>query len=447
MAERRPAEAARELLTAALDAVTAARVLEAREGRGPGQLAVGPRGSVAVFLPATSGAVRRVAEFDRGGALVAVLRWGAAGLRRAWVRVGEALWLDLEPRAGTVSPWGPVDRIGRAPAPGARGTPLTVAEALDWERIDRIPVVADPGALPRTAGSALLGLIAALAADQGTPTVGYRGPYPSEQLFVALLEAFHYESDAEDPLAAFMAGGVRWRPAPPERWFAPRGIYVQLRDRVEKVRWQGRTYVRPDWQGVVRHAPYRIRDAEDGVRCGLWALGGPLEDHLLLTPDGTLVAQLAPTGDAGPLVTAPQALPDAVARGVGAVVARSSAPSLGPGIRACAGELRLEWGPVRRDLIAIRGDRVRLSLAWGHRLAALLRQRRDRTSRAAAALMALAELGQLLGDTLRWRAQAALAAGPETVQRRLLEQPPPPDPDDARVIVAAAEALVAALAR
>jgi hypothetical protein len=62
-------------------------------------------------------------------------------------------------------------------------------------------------------------------------------------------------------------------------------------------------------------------------------------------------------------------------------------------------------------------------------------------------LLALAELGQLLGDTLRWRAQAALAALPEAVQRRLLEHPPPPDPDDARAIVTAAEALVADLSR
>lgn len=441
-------ESTRELLAAALGTEAAARAAEALEGRGPGRVVVAPRGSATVYLPTAAGAMCRAAELDPGGRLVAALRWGTVGLERAWVRVDEALWLDLEPRAETVTPWGLVDRLWRAQGPGTRGEPLTVVEALNWERIDRIPVLADPGALPRGAGSALLTLIAALAADQGAPALGYQGPYPSEQLFLVLLEAFRYEPEVADPLGAFRAGTLRWRPAPPERWFPPGGLSLQFRGRVEKVLWRHRAYLRADWQGVVRHAPYRVWDAEDGVRCGLWALGAPLEDHLLLAPDGTLVEELAPPcGDAATADATPRPLPEPVARGVGAVVACSSAPPLGPAIRVCARGLRLEWGPVCQDLISVGDDRVRLSRALERRLAALIRQGTDRSARAAAALMALAELGRLLGDTLRWRAQAALAALPEAVQRTLLANPPPPDPEDARAIVAAAEALVADLAR
>ena len=40
-----------------------------------------------------------------------------------------------------------------------------------------------------------------------------------------------------------------------ERLLAEGGIYIQMRDGIEKVVWEGRPYYRAVWQGVRRHAP------------------------------------------------------------------------------------------------------------------------------------------------------------------------------------------------
>src|SRR5262249_59383873 len=120
-----------------------------------------------------------------------------------------------------------------------------------------------------------------------------RRPPPPELLFPALLEPFRSEPMSSDARGAFMQGDLAWAPAPAERVFPADELYVQARERIEKVVWRGGTYYRPDWQGVARHSPRRVVDAPDGVRCGLWALGQRLEDHLLLRPDGDLVTILA----------------------------------------------------------------------------------------------------------------------------------------------------------
>ncbi|MGH7275431.1 MAG: hypothetical protein ACREIY_00230, partial [Candidatus Rokuibacteriota bacterium] len=222
------------------------------------------------------------------------------------MRLPDGSWLVIEPRATREAPWGLSDRLwqcGRdVREPGATvggptqvppgAVPLSVFEALDWARVDRIPALAAPARLPPGAGTAVLNLIAELARAQRTARLAYRGPYPTEQLFVALLESFRYATDTPDPLAAFMAGGVEWEPAPHERLFPADGLYVQMRGRVEKVVVRGTTYYRPDWQGVARHAPKRVRDTTQGVVCSLWALGRPLEDHLLLSREGELLRVL-----------------------------------------------------------------------------------------------------------------------------------------------------------
>jgi hypothetical protein len=174
------------------------------------------------------------------------------------------------------------------------------------------------------------------------------------------------------------------------------------------------------------------------VRCSLWALGAPLEDHLVLAADGEvthLVADDAPAADVRPLAAV-------VAAGAGAVVATLSAPPLRAAISSVARALTLEWGPVRGDLIALEGDRARLSARLRARLQATLGEAPSPEARAASALAALSEIALLLGDALRARAQARVAALPEPEQRSLLTSPPPADPADARVIAGAVEALL-----
>lgn len=392
---------------------------------------------------------------DRRGTLVADVRWRPDGtLARAWARVPDGTWLAVEPRAACGAPWGDADRVWHwpraadAPPLGADAlppdaVPLTLGEALDWARIARIPVLAEPARLPPGGGAAVLNLIAALAELQGTRRLVYTGPFPGEQLFLTLLESFRYEpAHAPDPLAAFAAGGLAWAPAPHEALVAADGLWVQRRGRVEKVVWRGTTYLRPDWQGVVRHAPRRVRDAGDGVRCGLWALGRSLADHLLLAPSGELVRVL---DEDTPADTWQRALPRRVWTGVVAAVAAESAPPLAPFIRAVARDVTLGWGRVARDLVRVEAarvivdDRLRAALADGVRAAA------RPAERAGVALAALAELAQLAGDALRARAQAALAALDAPAQAAALRARAgaAAGPEGAREIVGGAAALLA----
>ncbi len=384
------------------------------------------------------GARRRVLELDRGGAPLAVLRWSERALEGAWLRIPDGTWLAIEPRAASDAAWGVADRLRAANAPGGFGDLLTVFEALDYAAVDRVPTLAEPGRVPAGGGVTVLNLLASLATDQRRARLAYHGPYPGEQLFLALLESFRYEPAAGHPLAAFVAGTLTWRPDPHERFFAPDGVYVQLRDRVEKIVWRGRAYHRPDWQDVARHAPRRVRDVGGAVRASLWALGGPLEDHLELSPDGSVVRVWAPTPSAAPA----RALPAAVAAGVGAVVAATSAPALAAFVRESAAALRLTWAPVAGDLVEIMADEVRLSARLGERLAdgvtAVAAE-----ARAALGLAALVEIAGLVGDVLRARAQARVAALPALDQESLLTAPPAAGEDDARVITDAVAALLA----
>ncbi len=383
-------------------------------------------------------------EVDRRGTPLATLRWGPGVLTGAWVRIPDGGWLAVQPRAAEQSPWGPVDRIAVAAQVGDLGTPLTVFEALDWARIDRIPTLAEPARLPAGGGISVLNLIAALALDQHSPPLTYRGPYPSEQLFLALLESFHYDTTDVDPLVAFTAGRLTWIPAPHERVFERDGVYVQLRGRVEKVVWSGRTYHRPDWQGVMRHAPRRIREAEDGLRCSLWALGGALEDHLRLTSTGEVAAVL----ERAPLPSGVRPLGPGVAAGIGAIVAVQSAPPLAALVRERARTLDLEWGPVEGDVLDVGPTRVRVSLLLRSRLAAALQTADTPVARAALALAALTEMALTMGDALRVGAQSRLAALPEDEQRARLSAEPAGGDDggDARIITDAVGALLADVA-
>src|SRR5206468_2622297 len=113
---------------------------------------------------------------------------------------------------------------------------LTVFQSLDYERLDFIPPLAEPVRLLPGAGTALLDLLAGLMKDQGVTRVRYRGPYPTEQLFTALLESFRYDPAVTDPLGRFMDGGdLDWLPAPHERHQVAAGLSVQIRQEVDKV--------------------------------------------------------------------------------------------------------------------------------------------------------------------------------------------------------------------
>ena len=206
-----------------------------------------------------------------------------------------------------------------------------------------------------------------------------------------------------------MAGGLVWRPDPHERIFDPRGVYIQLRGRVEKVVWRGRAYYRGDWQGVERHATHRVRDDGERVVGSLWALGTALEDHVVLSREGDVLETRAPAagGDA------PRPLPPATVAGLVAIVIAAGAPPLAEAIREVAGGLGFEWAPLDGDLAVLSGDRARVSSALLRALAARQAAAGSRAEQVRLGFAALVEIAQALGDGLRARGQARLAgAGP-----------------------------------
>src|SRR5439155_915481 len=196
-----------------------------------------------------------------------------------------------------------------------------------WTRVDRIPPLAEPAGLPAGAGTAIFNLLARLAVEQDVAVLRYDAPYPTEALFLALLESFRYVPEqAPDPSGAFAVGALAWTPAPHEVTVEAGSVWVQQRQRIEKIVLGGRTYYRPDWQGVRRRAPRVVRDVGDTVRASLSVLGRVLEDHVVLAADGR-VLETPPAAPDSPNVT-PLA-PEVIA-GLIATVVATSAPALAP---------------------------------------------------------------------------------------------------------------------
>ena len=61
----------------------------------------------------------------------------------------------------------------------------------------------------------------------------YDAPYPTEALFLALLESFRFEpAQTPDPSGAFAAGALTWTPAPYDATIEAGGVWVQRRERM-----------------------------------------------------------------------------------------------------------------------------------------------------------------------------------------------------------------------
>lgn len=394
---------------------------------------VRPYGSVVFYLPGPPRLRHRALEMDRRGTVTLAVRRGpAAEFLAAWVRAVDGSIVGVLPGRAQHPLWGVSDRIV-----GDAGL-LTVCAAVDWDRIAAIPALADPTRLPAGAGSAILNLLAALAADQDAGPLRYRGPYATEQLFWTLAESFRFDPAVPDPLGrflegaedAFLAGELReapldWTPAPHERLLLGGGLYVQLRDGVEKVAWEGRTYYRQEWQGLTRreHRVVRPVSTPEGGRrfvAGLTALGRPLEDHLVLDADGELLEAPAPAGPpAGFEADAPLA---AVWReALETLLPLDATPLLGPAITAVWPEFDVAWGPVVRDLVETRAERVRLSPALARLYLAERDARPDAAERRALAHALVREVLSLLGPSMRQAAAVWLDAQPAGRQAELLE--------------------------
>ena len=405
----------------ALDPDGVARLVAALDDSDP-PVAAGRAGSLVAYAPGR--ARRRLLQFDRRGHLIAACRWRPDGTL-AWAKclLPDGRWLGIEPGADTHPAWGGSDRVWlMAPdGPWATREALTLFQSLDYARPDFIPPLFEPRRLPPGGGTTLLNLIAGLMKDHGVATVRYRGPYPTEQLFTALLECFRYAAGEGLPLERFLAdGGVDWHPAPFEAQHVRPGVVVQLRHEIDKVTLNGGAFYRRDWQDIRRREPRVVRRDGDRVICSLWALGGPLEDRLVLDRTGEILESPEPATDA----TAPAPLPPIWRGALGELIARESAPALAPAIAAVTDDLELEWGPVPSDLLRVHGQRVRLSRRLREAGAAARAGAASPQERAEQALRFVLEVARLLGPEVRQRAQARLEALSEEEQRRALEEAP-----------------------
>lgn len=415
---------------AAVDPERVARLRDALDDADP-PATLGRGGTLIGY--AAGPARRRLVQLDRYGHLIAAWRWRPDGAL-AWAKcvLPDGRWLGIEPAAAGHTAGGratghAVDRVWRL-EPDAAWEPreaLTVFESLDYARPDFIPALAEPRRLPAGGGTALLNVIAELMKDHGVGTVRYRGPYPTEQLFTALLECFRYDAAEALPLERFLAdASLDWHPAPFETHHVTPGVVVQLRHEIEKVFLDGVPFYRAEWQEIRRREPRRVRTDGDRVVCSLWALGGPVEDRLVLDRLGEVLEAPPPappsTIDAG----APAPLAPVWRAALGELIARESAPALAAEIARVTAELTLEWGPVPGDLLRVHGQEVRLSRRLREAGAAALAGAASPPERAEQALRFVLEVARLLGPEVRLRAQARLEALPESEQRRILEGAP-----------------------
>jgi len=363
---------------------------------------------------------RRLIQFDRRGNLIAAFRWQPDGTL-GWARclTADGRWVGIEPRAATHPGWGGSDRVWLLDAsdPWTPRETLTVFQSVDYERPDLIPPLAEPRRLPPGAGTAILDLLAGLMKDQGVTRVRYRGPYPTEQLFTALLESFRYDPAVADPLERFMDGGrLDWLPAPHERHHVAPAVAVQLRHEIDKVVLDGATFYRMDWQGVTRREPRVLRREGDRVICSLWALGRPLEDRLVLDPSGEVLETPAAAPDRAPAAPLPPAWSPALAE----LIARESAPALARSIREVMDGLALEWGAVAGDLLRADGATIRVSRKLRDSAIAWLSEAGPGAERAERAVQFVLEVARLLGPVVRLSAQMRLEARCLEEQRRAL---------------------------
>jgi hypothetical protein len=405
----------------ALDPDAVARVAAALDEADPPATA-GRAGSLVAYLPGPPR--RRLLQFDRRGHLIAACRWRPDG-GLAWAKclLPDGRWLGLEAAAEHHPAWGVSDRVWlmEPDAPWNPRERLTLFQSLDYARPDFIPPLLEPARLPPGGGTALLNLIAGHMKDRGIATVRYRGPYPTEQLFTALLECFRYAAAETLPLERFLAdGGLDWHPAPFETQHVRPGVVVQLRHEIEKVVVDGAAFYRAEWQEIRRREPRVVRTEGDRVICSLWALGGPLEDRLVLDRAGEILESPPPAADTG----APAPLPPIWRGALGELIARESAPALAPAIHAVTADLELEWGPVPGDLLRLHGQRVRLSRRLRAAGEAARAGAASPPERAEQALRFVLEVARLLGPEVRRRAQARLEALPEAEQRRILDEAP-----------------------
>lgn len=244
------------------------------------------------------------------------------------------------------------------------GTALAAMSALDWARPAAIPAIDRPGALPAGTGTLLLAVIARLALAAGVTALRYAGPYPTDALWASLAQAFRASGHAADFTAA---AATRWTgadrspiaidfaPAPFERLACAPGVFVQLRDGLERAVVDGAVY--QPGAGVRR----LIATDGGGAEAALWFGDRRHATVATFAADGAL-RERAPLP---PVTGAPcgQRLPPPLVEALAALVADLVPAPLAEAAAAALGATAIEWGDAGAAAAIDRGDLIVLHAA------------------------------------------------------------------------------------
>ena len=401
-----------------------------------------PRGSLTFFLPspASQGAPKRLATFDRHGRLLLLVTWGAGGpLVRFKVRGLDGRFLGVMRGVASHLGWGLSDSVSLLE--GEEGfvldRSLTLFRSVNYEDLDLLPPLDAPTRLPVGGGSTVLNVLAQVAKDQGKTVLRYRGPYPSERLFATLCESFRYSGepgvtrerftrDAEEAAMqlTMLETSVDWQPHPHERFFPAAHTCVQLREGVEKVYDRGRIYYRPDLTASA-HALRVLQEPEGQVRyiASLVILGQALEDHLILDANGEILGRPAQRTNWN--IRGVMQFSDEWKAVLARLIATESTPLLRSALWPVMDELTLVWSETPGELWTEAGNELLLHAG----MVAAYREALSRVRSAGEGLLLAArfasELARLIGPLVRARAQGRLARlSPEDQQISLLFSSP-----------------------
>lgn len=242
-----------------------------------------------------------------------------------------------------------------------------------WDTPQFIPPVDVPGAMPPGAGSALLNWLAQSCVHASTGPLRYRGPYPTAALFDSLSHSFHVE-DPPSALERFTQNvesrairgsmvevDVPFSPAPFE-WHWPReGLCIQLRDGLERVYIDGRSYARHQL------GSRRLLATDAGWTAAIEFGGVVWHEVLAFEPDGT------PIGDARPVPPAPErligdALPEEIVNLLGVMLQQRAPRILAPTVAHVLSGHILRWGDTGDELARPVAGAIELHAAFGERL-------------------------------------------------------------------------------
>ena len=283
---------------------------------------------------------------DRSGCVHASLTWEAGRLLAAMFPARPATQASSEVVAitGECVPHavlGAAHRVLRSVSPDAPSTHVASCAAVDWARPGRIPAIDRPAELPAGVGTAIMNVLALLAARAGVTALRYVGPYPTMALWSTLGECFRARGGAEEFLDGAEVRALRaetaevavdFAPAPFERVVVAPNVWTQLRDGVERASIGDRSYARG---AAVR----RLVDG-DGVAAQIWLAGEPWHEVARFDADGSLRAGPFPR----PAVAAGGAFPPALVDALAELCAEGEPALLAPAMREALAATPIAWG-------------------------------------------------------------------------------------------------------